>query len=100
MEFSWRPGWSRDVPPYIVSRQGQTLRCSTSTSKLTDTQYHTVNAFLLDGQVLSERLPSGYCSLEINTNALFGRRRLDQALWDGLSDLAAADGVTGGYLPC
>ena len=40
---------------YIVSRQGQRFRCSTSTSKLTDTQYHTVDAFLLDGQVLSVR---------------------------------------------
>lgn len=55
MKISWRPDWSRAVPPYIASRQGHTLRYSTSTSKLADTQYHTVDAFLLDDQVLSVR---------------------------------------------
>ena len=56
----WGILWSSPRGParaelYIVSRQGQRFRCSTSTSKLTDTQYHTVDAFLLDGQVLSVR---------------------------------------------
>ena len=92
MKFSWRPDWIRAVPPYIVSRQGHTLRYSTSTSKLTDAQHHTVDAFLLDVR--------GYQVDTVAWKSTLMPFLEDDASWDGPSDSPAADGGTGGYSPC